>query len=46
MKISDYLKYVSRPPGGGRYKTVKNRKFDMVTQCSLVTIYFYNKFSL
>ena len=22
MKISDYLKYVSRPPGGGRYKTV------------------------
>ena len=22
MKISDYLKYVSPPPGGGRYKTV------------------------
>ena len=22
MKISDYLKYISRPPGGGRYKTV------------------------
>ena len=22
MKISDYLKYVSRPPGGGRFKTV------------------------
>ena len=22
MKISDYLKYVSRPPGGGRHKTV------------------------
>ena len=22
MKISAYLKYVSRPPGGGRYKTV------------------------
>ena len=22
MKISDYLKYVSRPPGGGRYKTL------------------------
>ena len=22
MKIIDYLKYVSRPPGGGRYKTV------------------------
>ena len=22
MKISDYLKYVSRPPGGGKYKTV------------------------
>ena len=22
MKISDYLKYVSRPSGGGRYKTV------------------------
>ena len=22
MKISDYLKYVSRPLGGGRYKTV------------------------
>ena len=22
MKISDYLKYVSRPPGGGSYKTV------------------------
>ena len=22
MKISDYLEYVSRPPGGGRYKTV------------------------
>ena len=22
MKISDYLKYVRRPPGGGRYKTV------------------------
>ena len=22
MKISDYLKYGSRPPGGGRYKTV------------------------
>ena len=22
MKISDYLKYVSRPAGGGRYKTV------------------------
>ena len=22
MKISDYLKYVSRPPGGGRYKIV------------------------
>ena len=22
MKISDYLKYVSRPPGRGRYKTV------------------------
>ena len=22
MKISDYLRYVSRPPGGGRYKTV------------------------
>ena len=22
MKISDYLKYVSRPPEGGRYKTV------------------------
>ena len=22
MKISDYLKYVSRPPGEGRYKTV------------------------
>ena len=22
MKISDYLKSVSRPPGGGRYKTV------------------------
>ena len=22
MKISDYHKYISRPPGGGRYKTV------------------------
>ena len=22
MKISDYLKYVSHPPGGGRDKTV------------------------
>ena len=22
MKIRDYLEYVSRPPGGGRYKTV------------------------
>ena len=22
MKISDFLKYISRPPGGGRYKTV------------------------
>ena len=22
MEISDYLKYVSSPPGGGRYKTV------------------------
>ena len=22
MKINDNLKYVSRPPGGGRYKTV------------------------
>ena len=22
MKISDYIKHVSRPPGGGRYKTV------------------------
>ena len=21
-ETSDYLKYVSRPPGGGRYKTV------------------------
>ena len=22
LKINDNLKYVSRPPGGGRYKTV------------------------